>query len=249
MNTNGDPSTNQLPREEEKGIKRPQESQTALGPITVDWKVNVTALVAFLFSVSALFLQGLGYWKGAVVTLHPADKVLIATDGNMVRIGTRMVYTNDGATGYNALVLKELVTFSLNQHEYEQYAEARGAFDMDKTRREPVLVGSVDAAPFTIPAMQLVSHESYFAAREAHVDAQRWRYFLRRAQFIQELEGALKSGTRTVKFSFLSKTRQIAGINAGKERTLSTTCLISLDTGLLNRMKNEGWASRSCEEP
>ena len=53
-------------------------------------------MVAFFVSVSALLLQALGYWQGAILSLHQADKIHIAVGDFGVRFGTRMVYTNHG---------------------------------------------------------------------------------------------------------------------------------------------------------
>jgi hypothetical protein len=218
-------------------------SETKIGPVSLDWKINVTALVAFVISLSALTLQAMGYWRGSVVSLHRAEKVLINSDGNAVRFGSRMVYTNDGGSGYNALILRESVTLRIGKHEYRQWAEERGTFGVDAG--VPVLKDAEDAAPFMVPAMQLVSHESYFAARERGTGADRWSDRLTREQLVQLLETETIPGA--LKFTFEARSREISGFDAGEEETLSTTCTITLDEGLIRRLANEGWSSRSCQ--
>jgi hypothetical protein len=213
--------------------------------MTFDWKINVTAALAFCISVSALILQLMGYWKGASVTLHPAEKLYINSDNAIVRIGTRMVYTNDGDAGYNALILKESVFVRFDKEAYEQWAEERGTFNTENGVL--VLKSAVDASPFIVPAMQLVSHEAYFAAREDSSQKNPWKSRITQKDFVQLLEAAYGNGVRTVEFEFQSISRAISGFNAGHEKSLKTTCLVTLDKGLIDRMKNEGWISRSCQ--
>lgn len=236
---------NRLAQERGRCKKDAQPGETKLGPVTLDWKVNVTAVVAFLVSVSALLLQAMGYWKGAIVMVHPADKVLINTDNSTIRVGARMVYTNDGATSYNAVILRESVSFRLNDDEYQQWSEERGTFSVEKSG--PLLKNAADASPFVVPAMQLVTHEAYFAAREHSSDTNPWKNRITREQFVQMLETEYSRGIRKIEFIFRSISREISGFKAGDEKLLTTTCFITLDDGLIRRMKNEGWASRSCQ--
>lgn len=219
-------------------------TETRIGPVTLDWKVNVTAIIAFLFSASALYLQVAGYWKGAVPKLHPVDKVLINTDGSVIRIGARMMYTNDGNSGYNALILMETASFHLGNDEYRQFAEGRGTLGIDDKTKRPSLQGVEDAAPFMLPSMQLVTHESYFAPREQNSKLNPWKNRVKRDDFVRMLQSERRRGI--VEFTFRAKSRQMSGFNAGNEESLTATCVITLDDGLIRRMKNEGWTSRSC---
>ena len=222
----------------------PQLAETRVGPVTLDWKINVTAIVAFFLSVFALLLQAMGYWEGAVTTLQPTDNLYITTNGSVMHVGARMVYTNDGASGYNAVILGESVSLRLGQDKYMLWSENRGTFAVDNG--EPVLRNSVDAAPFMVPAMQLVTHESYFAARERRSVADRWKDRITREQLVRMLEAEHARGERKIDVTFQAKDRDISGLHAGKERMLSTRCSTTLDLDLISRIRNEGWASRAC---
>lgn len=219
--------------------------ETNIGPITIDWKVNFTALVALLFSVPALILQAKDYLKGSVVTLHTIDKVMINTEGQMIRFGVRMVYTNDGASGYSALLMKETMTLHIGKAKYQQWAEERGTFSVEGEKL--VLKNRVDAAPFVVPAMQIVTHEAYFAPRENRLENDPWKNWIRSSQIVPMLQDAHKLGIRKIDFVFMAEGREVSGYRAGKKIVLKSTCEITLDNGLINQMKNRGWASRSCQ--
>ncbi|GAB3383912.1 hypothetical protein [Lysobacter fragariae] len=229
-------------------MKRPASGETRLGFFTLDWKLNVSALLAVVLSVSTLMLQAWGYWQGAVVTVQPAQRLYLVTDNEAIRIGARMVYTNDGTERYNALVLSESVVMSLGENRFVQWAEERGRF-AEETRegaKHAVLLDARDAAPFVVPGMQLVTHDAYFAARERSPPEKQWVDYLPRERFVQLLEQALQDRAGSVDFTFVAKTRQISGFFAGKESTLVTRCSITLDRGLINRMRADQWTSRSC---
>jgi hypothetical protein len=240
------PSSPKAKQERDYEARRadPQLAETRVGPITLDWKINVTAIAAFFLSVFALLLQAMGYWEGAVTTLQPTENLYITTNGSVLHVGARMVYTNDGASGYNSVILGESVTLRLGQNEYKLWSENRGTFAVDNG--EPVLVNSVDAAPFIVPAMQLVTHESYFAARERRSAAGRWKDRITREQFVRLLETEHARGEQKIDVTFQAKRRDISGLHAGKERMLSTRCSTTLDPDLISRLRNEGWASRAC---
>lgn len=220
-------------------------SETKIGFLTLDWRLNASALIAVILSVVTITLQLHGYWRGARTNLHSAEKVILRiSEAGAVRIGARMAYTNDGSQRYNALIQSEKLSFVLGNQEYWQWAENRGTFA--RQGKGLVFKDERDAPPFIVPAMDLVSHESHFAARERPERSNPWADWLPKDKFIKMLDEILQKGEGNMKITFYTTAKQISGFNAGEETVLSTSCTITIDKGLRDRMELHGWASRTC---
>lgn len=195
-------------------------------------------------------MQGTSYFVGARVTVYPAEKLYIDASSGKVRLGTRFVYTNDGEATYNALVLSESVSFPLGGTTYQMWAESRGHFGVAQNKAGTevmVLQDAVDAVPFIIPGKQLITHETFFAARENRGENDPWKNYLTRDQFITLLQTAYDQGNKEIEFKLWANIRQISGFDSGKQSMHTVNCAISLDKGLIERIKIEGWSARSCQ--
>jgi hypothetical protein len=211
-------------------------------------KTEVLALAAFVISISGLSWQVFNYTRGAVVRLFPSDQiVLTSTDAlghryagqvNLLDLIATMSYVNDGDTGHNAIVRRELIRFTLAGRRVEHRWYDFVSSDVVNGKMVPNRLS--EARPFAVNAGSAASHETLFTAWEidcpaddkacdAGVNFVPWDDFLK----------AIKT-SKTIEI-----TTQAEVYSGG---TLSASCVIRLRDWEVAFLEKEQWIAVTCSQ-
>lgn len=209
--------------------------------LEIERKTDILAFAAFLLALSSVIYQIHSFLKGPDVKMFPPEQVFITAfsypgTGFYVRFGARLAYVNEGRLGYNDVLRRESMFYSLGGKEYEQTWQTFESFDLKESKLIPHYIS--DAHPITINAGSAVSHETYFAPRSvrctsANRDCNKWKNYLKWDDFIKEL-------SKVQKLTFRFKSETYSG------STLLAECTIDIDEALIERIKKRKWHAPSC---
>lgn len=146
--------------------------------VKIDRKVNLLAVVAFLFSLVGALPQIAGWLKGSDLVLLQPPQVEIFHKGDLLRVSTDMAYVNRGLTQYGGLVKEERVEFQLpdpaNNDIPRMFTFHWVAFLQTKEIDDPTNLNAVeevesriaDAHPFVVHGGDGAAHHTAFFARQ-----------------------------------------------------------------------------------
>lgn len=215
--------------------------------IQVERKTDILALAAFLLSVAGIISQLTIFvvviFRGAVVTLFPSEQVLLKADvlekdgTKYVRIGARMAYTNSGAAGYNAVIEREIVTMDFGSGvAFQQKWQTLETFDI--VEQKLTSIERKPANPLPINAGSAESHDTYFVpfrkrCGQGEEECDEWQNYLSWSKFLEKIEN-----TKQMKFEFTG--------NLYGEHPAKTSCIVRIDSNLIDRLRKNEWYSASC---
>jgi hypothetical protein len=212
--------------------------------LTVKPETDFVALAAFVLAVGGVVFQAWYFFRGPCVTLFPTEQVLIFGEGNgpakYVRFVGTMTYVNTGYVGYNAVVKREFLRFSVGGKQYEQ--EWQDFVSTTSTNDNESLEPQFQAPAHSVPvnAGSAESHETAFAPRTinavpgASVTDKRAN-FLQWDQFLKEL-----SQVHELDLEFVA---EIYG-----QPTLRVKRSIQVDDSLIAHLRDKGWSAPSSWE-
>jgi hypothetical protein len=210
--------------------------------LEIERKTDLLAFAALLIALSSVIYQIHGFFKGPDVKMFPPEQVFIKAfsyyqgAGFYVRFGARLAYVNEGRLGYNDVLRKESMFFSLGGKEYEQTWQAFESFDLKEN--ELISHHISNAHPIPINAGSAVSHETYFApwpvrCPKAVQKCDKWKNYLKWDDFVKKLESV-----QELTFRFKSETYSGS--------TLTTECTIDIDEAFIKGLKKRKWHAPSC---
>ncbi len=128
-------------------------------------ETDIVAPVALVLALGSASFQAWVYFRGPEVQLFPPDGVTIfpsdyPTKRGPLRFETRMAYVNTAEPGYNAILRRETLTFSIAGNSYTQVWNkfVKPYTEGDKLVLDP----DSPAAPLPLTAGSATSHETYF---------------------------------------------------------------------------------------
>ncbi|MBV8771720.1 MAG: hypothetical protein JO166_05225 [Deltaproteobacteria bacterium] len=211
-------------------------------------KTDILALTAFLISLGGILLQIRGCLRGPVIRIFAPPQIVILKDSksfpsgrNPVRFAALVAYVNDGDTGYNATIRRELLHYQLAGTPYTQIWQQFTASDVDpggKINMHPQGV----ALPIVINAGGSASHETYFTPLPVQVSKDHneekedeWKNFLEWKKFLNDLEKA-KSLTIEIEAQVYD------------HKSAFTRCTIDINQDVITRLRNIEWYAPTCWE-
>jgi hypothetical protein len=164
--------------------------------IEIDKKTDILSLAAFLLALAGILYQVYGFFQGPQVILFPPEQIAISpfkivpTGKEYVRFVVPMSYVNKAQPGYNAVVKKELITFTLGDQSYVHKWQEFGSSTSDNGNF--AFVKKSDAQPITINSGSSESHETFFAPFSLRATAlqkgeDKYKNYLQWQTFLAEL--------------------------------------------------------------
>ena len=209
--------------------------------LEIERKTEIIALAAFLLASSSVIYQIYNLFRGADIRVFPPNQIFINSEfypnsGSYVRFGARLAYVNKAQMGYNDIINKEAIIFSLGGKTYEQVWQTFESFDLKESKLKRNYLS--DAHPVSVSAGSSESHETYFAPRSVRClrnneNCNKWKNYLKWDDFISEIEKV-----KDLTFTFNSETYD--GSN------LEVECTIDVDEALIDRLNKSKWAAPSC---
>ena len=214
--------------------------------ITIERRVDVVAILAFLLALFAAGNQLVAYLQGANVVLIPPEQILlrfVPTDDQQdnreyLTINARMAYVNSGSQGYNAVLQKERVSFVVGQQKYVQYWHSeQNITDLDHDGKLEVShVG--EARPWPINAGNALSREITFVPFPKHCPDKSCNVdenFTFRKPGLNEI---LKQNEVSFEFSYKLY---------GEADFVSVKCVVAIDDRVKSDLTNaRGWTAPPC---
>ena len=229
----------------------PQSTQSKLFTIpfinvTVERRVDIVAILAFLLALFAAVNQLIAFLQGANVVLIPPEQILLRfvptddqnDDREFLTINARMAYVNLGSQGYNAVIQKEAVSFSVGPQRYIQYWHAEqnitdlnhdGELEVShvgEAQPRPIIAGNALSREITF-----VPYPEYCPGTTCDVD----KNFIFKGSELDEI-----LNQREVTFMFSYKLY-------GEAEFVSVKCAVLIDNRIKNDLTAErGWTAPPC---
>ena len=208
--------------------------------LEIERKTEIIALAAFFLALGGIIYQVVSFLSGPEVKMFPPEQIFINSEdypgsGSYVRFGARLAYVNVGQLGYNDVIRRESLVFSLGGKEYEQIWQTFESFDLKESKLIRHYIS--DAHPVPVNAGCAVSHETYFAPRSirrprGNQSCDKWKNYLKWDDFVTEL-----AKIKELTFTFRSE------MYGGSKLTVA--CTIDIDGALIERLRKTKWAAPS----
>lgn len=211
--------------------------------LSLDLKVNVIALIAFVLSTGSIVLQGVQILRGPQVVMSNGERVNFVRRTHPAQpetpylvINARLDYVNTGAVGRDAIVSSERLEIQFGDLAPYEYRWLHfELFVPDESGGPKVLTEDV-AHSFLVPGGGAETHQTTFVAfRDASVrnaDAKAapvlWVDFLR-----------LIETERPITLKFFAVDR--------RGNAYETVCTVVLTDPLLEALRKNHWATALCE--
>lgn len=170
--------------------------------IEIDKKADILSFAAFLLALAGILYQVYGFFQGPHVILFPPEQIAISAfkiapaNKEFVRFIVPMSYVNKAQPGYNAVIKKELITFTIGGKSYVHKWQEFGSSTSDE-KGKFVFKKKSDAQPTTINAGSSESHETFFAPFSIREKAlqqgeDKYKNYLQWQAFLKELSNSKK---------------------------------------------------------
>jgi len=211
--------------------------------LSLDLKVNVLALIAFLLSIGSLALQGVQILRGAKVVMSTGERVNFVRRTHPAQpetpyllVNARLDYVNTGAVGRDAIVSSERLVIQFGDLVPYEYRWLHFELFVPDESGGPKPVTEDGAHSFPVPGGGAETHQTSFVAfRDADVRtagakaaAVIWVDFLR-----------LVETERPMTLRFFAVDRR------GNE--YETACTVDLTDPMLEALRQNHWATAICE--
>ena len=198
--------------------------------IEIERKTDILAFAAFVISIGGLIGQLAILLRGPDVSLYPPENVLITKDDrNFLRLSALMIYINTGSSGYNDIVKKEKVFFTLGnkkiEFNWDDYIDATANGDKLNLNRKS------DAIPEQVNAGGVLTHETYFAPWETREGKD--TTFIEWKKFLSEI-----SSQKQIDFTFYFESFD------GQKGQV--TCTVNFAEYMIY-LKGKGWSVIPCK--
>lgn len=219
--------------------------------IQIEKKTDILAFAAFLLATASIMSQVYSFFRGADVTLFPPEQIFIIRDNlgtenkpnYHVRFNVRMAYVNTGAVGYNAVIERETLSFTIvktdGSYTYEQAWSSFTTFDLIKGQYEPF--ERAPANPKPINAGSAESHDTYFSPRSIPCEGakddcpEKWSNYLKWVDFLTMIKDV---NARRIDFMLVGKLYGSDPVNA--------SCTIYITPTLISWLDKDKAYSPSC---
>ena len=212
--------------------------------ITIERRIDVLTLLAFLLALSTAGYQACIFFRGAQISLIPPEQVLlnfVKTDDpgdnrKFLNIVARMAYVNSAQQGYDAVLRKESVEFVLDGVKYiQRWHSEQKITDLDNNG--VLEIEHVDEArPRPINGGSALSREVVFAPFPEWCanDCDRDKNFLFKSDALPKI---LKQESITFIFSYEL---------FGESKPESAQCVVDIDNRVKDDLKKRDWTSPLC---
>lgn len=137
--------------------------------LTLNFEVNVLALVAFLLSIGSLGLQAIQILRGPTVTLSPGERVNLVryshpgnADTPILLVNARLDYVNTGAVGRDAIVSSERLWIEFGDLGTYEYRWLHFELFVSDDAGEPKNITLDGAHSFLVPGAGAATHQTTF---------------------------------------------------------------------------------------
>ena len=221
--------------------------------IEIEKKTDILAFAAFLLSVSSIMYQVTIYFRGPQVSLgRPREIILYMQqppgtndiERRRLTFVSTTTYVNSAPPGKNAVVLNQIVNFTLNgkQYNYDWYQFVTLSFKPPSTnemdRKELGVVESKTASPFVVPAGGAEAREIWFGPRFNEE-------FINPSDIRREFTSVMNLNKQHIFWSFRFKAEYLNDDND------SELCNVKITSNIIENILTPeiGWASLSCVAP
>ena len=223
------------------------------GMIEIERKTDILALAAFLIALGGVLVQVIGFFRGSELELFSPYHVLVHYEDpkdceSLVRFSAVMAYTNTGQVGYNGIVQRELLKYTIGSQSYVQVWQK--FIESDEEHLEGRNTGELSikpvgiAAAFAVNAGDSKSHEThYYPAPERLASNPNGRMsdrnYISKAEF-ENMIGVKGHAPLSMLLEFVAET--------SRDNRLVVACRIRLDDGFREVIRSEGWTVVRCWE-
>ncbi len=212
--------------------------------LTLDLKLNVSALVAVVLSISSLVIQGVQILRGPQVTLSAGERVNLVRyvppatpDAPYLIVNARLDYVNTGAVGRDAIIASERLVMDFDDLGTYEYRWLHFEMFVPDDSGGPKAQVSDIAHSFPVPGGSAATHQTTFvylsgsAARTPEVKSAPvlWSDFLRSART-----------KRPIGLRLLAHDRR-----GGPP--YEAACAVVITDAVLEALERSHWATALCE--
>jgi hypothetical protein len=209
--------------------------------LEIERKTDILALAAFVIALGGTAFQVSAFVRGAEITIVAPDQILFTAEKysnghTYVRFAARMAYVNSGQQGYNGVVRKELLKYTLDGVAYTQIWQKFTASDADESDKL-VMNPQGTAIPLPVEAGSSLSHETLFTPLTircpsgpsgcAWANYLEWNRFLTlirdRSEITFRVTAELYDGTK-----------------------VEAACTVDLNADVTDRLEKSGWYAPTC---
>lgn len=208
-------------------------------------EIGVVAVLGFILALIGAVIDLFRFWAGEDLSMYPPEQIDFfvvpvseTSDGSWLTAHAEVTFINDAPSPYNGVIVKEEITFELEQEEDPGFRSViltwQNFVNVDAYTGTITPVGN--AQPVLVPAKGATSHEASFFAKQKFCDntsCDVFQNFIDYQTFLSALESM-----DSLEITFIATTRN--GIE------LSHACSIFIDELFISTIENNNYYPAPC---